>query len=162
MISETFRANCPMDMELTVSKSRKIKIKTKISPPKNNLHFLNVSAILARWIGVQSVARHASGKVCSVSLCVCVRSRECVGVSHPITEVWKYWALQSGNISRRSGSASGHGSSGSRRKEGVEMMEDREDFCAAATRWTSSNPPEPGGLYGPTVWASAKWSGNSW
>lgn len=43
-----------------------------------------------------------------------VCSRELVRVSHPITEVWKYWALQSGNISRRSGSASGHESSGGR------------------------------------------------
>lgn len=154
--------NCLMDMDLTVSKSRKIKIKIKkkTPPPQKKTPTCPFSKCEC-YFGVmnrsskccQTRVRKSARRLC---VCVCVCLREGVGVSHPITEVWKYWALQSGNISRRSGSASGHESSGSRRKRESRWW--RIGKISAPRRLGEP----PGGVCGPTVWALAKRSGNSW
>lgn len=86
MISETFQTNCQMDMRLTVSKSRTIKIKmkkkinkNKISPPKNNLHFLKCECYfcMMNWSSKCCQTR-VQKSVLGLSLCVRVSVLEWV------------------------------------------------------------------------------------
>lgn len=80
------------------------KTSTSKSKCNNNMMSFKVSVNLTWWTVAQSIVRHAP----NIYQCVCAR------VTHSITQVWKYWALQSGNINNKSGSMSGHKSWGKR------------------------------------------------